>query len=69
MHGKACKASGSSSFNLERLQRELLIPVNDQLMTGRQKLNHLKNILHALDPKNLLKRGIVFYLRKMAFQL
>lgn len=44
-------------FNQERLSTNLQQLLEDQLFKRRQKLNHFSELLHLLDPKNLLQKG------------
>lgn len=54
---KTLQTKRRNSFNEERLKRDLLVLVKERSMLYRRKLDHLSEILHALDPKNLLKKG------------
>ncbi len=44
-------------FDPERLSANFQQLIEDQLFKRRQKLNHLSELLHLLDPKNLLQKG------------
>lgn len=53
----AAQSKRRSTFNHERLKRDTLLPVADRLNLYHRKLDHLAEMLHALDPKNLLRKG------------
>lgn len=54
---KTLQTKRRNSFNQERIKSDLLACLTDRLELSRRKLIHLAEILHALDPKNLLKKG------------
>ncbi len=45
------------AFNKELLTQELQQLITDKITFYRQKLTHISDLLHALDPKNVLEKG------------
>lgn len=44
-------------FHQERLKANFYQVLEDRIFKQRQKLNHLTELLHTIDPKNLLQKG------------